>query len=342
MHTMLKYCCYTLLAVLLGVSCKRDIEFTSKTQEINQDVNNGEANRTAFNNCRLTFTDYGGGLVTDTYGYNARGLVNDFRSENFGFLVIHATMQYDSWGRLIKGTISYDDVTVYDFVFEYKHNRIVKETYYEQGTSVVYDQVTNTYNWKGQIIKRDDPPFDYYATFEYDIFGNLTRAEARTSNGDLVQREEYKYRKPTRDPATARPGLPFSFWYLIYLESGPFVDWTRDVFIGDGAGGEFIVYDENPDKTVVTSTSKHLAGSRSTFDEIAGIEYYQYWNYENCGDNNTGGSHGNKSMPKTDQRSRDLIQLQMPLLRGRQLKQQLAEKKAIWQRLKGSDSKMNQ
>ncbi|MGZ8550130.1 MAG: hypothetical protein ACXWV2_05690 [Chitinophagaceae bacterium] len=342
MNTILKYCCFILLTVLLGVSCKREVEFTSKPGDLQEDFKNNEANRGAFNNCRLTYTDYGDGLFTENYGYNARGLVNDLRIENFGFLSIHATMQYDSWDRLSKGTLSYDDVTVYDFVFEYKHNRIVKETYYEQGTSVVYDEVTNTYNWKGQIIKRDDPPFDYYATFEYDIFGNLTKSEARTSGGELVTREEYKYRKSTRDPSTARPGLPYSFWYLIYLEAGPFVDWTRDVFIGDGAGGEFKVYDENPEKTVITRTAKNLASSRLTFDEIAGIEYHQYWEYENCGGKNAGGSPGHKSMPKTDQRSQDVARLKMPLLTGRQLRPQLAEKKAIWQRLKGSDSKMNQ
>lgn len=334
MHTILKYCCFTIVAILLGVSCKRDVEFTSTPQ----DLKANEANKAALHNCRLTFTDYGDGFYTETYSYNAKGLVKDLKIESFGFLLNHITMQYDHWNRLIKGTLSYDDITVYDFVFEYKHNRIVKETYYEQGTSIVYDFVINTYNWKGQIIKRDDPPFDYFATFEYDILGNLTKSEARTSSGELAFREEYSYRKPIRLAASARPGIPFSFWYLTTIESGPLVDWSRDVFVGDGVGGEFKVYDENPNKTSVTSTSRHFVNTKSTFDEANAIEYYQYWEYENCGGGHGGGPHANKSMPKTDQRTRDLIQLHMPLLRGRQLKQQLAEKRAMWQRLKRDDS----
>lgn len=243
-------------------------------------------------------------------------------------------MQYDHKGRLIKGTTSYDDITYYDMVFEYEDNRIVREITYDAGTTNMIDLVTNTYNSKSQLIRREDATYDFYTTFEYDNEGNNTINELRyLSSNELVVRMVSRYKKHIKSPFTARPGIAQSFWYINDVTS-PLVPTERDEYWGDGEGGEFLAFDEDPDKTVINRTIQNLAADRLVFENLSGLEYYQYWEYENCGEKDKYAPAARKSMPYMNQRAIDIAKLRMPLLRGPQLKKQLSERKLIIQRLK--------
>src|SRR6266571_3093364 len=143
---------------------------------------------------------------TDRYTYNSEGLVDSFKDDFFGNVYVYATMQYDKNGRVVTGGISYDGQIYDHVVFEYDKDKIAKETYYEAGTSNVNDLAINAYNNKGQLIRREDPIYDLYTTFEYDAVGNNTKNELRyLSNNFLVDRRIFHYNKQIKNPETARP-----------------------------------------------------------------------------------------------------------------------------------------
>jgi hypothetical protein len=329
MFKTLKKWCATLLMVSVFTACERSIDLTSRTA----DVKRAAANEASNSKCRLMFTNYGDGYFTETYAYNEEGLVSDFRLDLFGEFYLHTTMEYDEHGRMVKGGATFDNVNYYDIVFEYESNRIITETWYEAGTSNIVDIVTNAYNNKGQIVKRDNPPYDWYAAFEYDNVGNVIKNEWRFDNGDFIFRNEFSYGMPIKDPSTARAGMQHNWWVLLEIP-GPNAPLEQDQIVDDGAGGEFRIYDEDPAKTVITPTAQNLEGSKLSWDDAFGGEYYQYWEYENCGGKSDPASPVRKSMGIIDQRTRDIVLLKMPLLCGPLLKQQLAERKAIVERLK--------
>jgi hypothetical protein len=319
-----------LVMALVFTSCERSIDTAGKSSGIYP----ASANKAATSKCRLTYSNYVDGFSTEFYEYNEEGLVKKVKNDYFGGVYIYATMQYDSKGRIITGTASYDDITYYDMAFEYENNRIVREITYEPGTSNIIDLATNTYNNKGQIIRREDAIYDLYTEFEYDSEGNNIVSDLKYLSSDyLVVRIVFHYDQHVKSPFTARPGVPHNWWYINEVTS-PLVPTERDEYWGDGAGGEFLAFDEDPAKTVINPTAQNFAGDRLIFDNIFGVENYQYWEYENCGGKNELNSRSSKSIGKMDPRSKDIALLKMPLLRGPVSKQQLAERKAILQRLK--------
>lgn len=166
MNPTFKNWCAILFIVTIFISCERSNDFTTNPTDANKVFERNTKSNAATEKCRLTFTNYGDGYFTDTYQYNAQGLVSDFNEVVFGNVYAHATMQYDKSGRMVKGIYTYDNITYYDVVFEYEKNRIVREIGYEPGTTNITDITINTYNKKGEIIKRDDPVFELYTTFE--------------------------------------------------------------------------------------------------------------------------------------------------------------------------------
>jgi hypothetical protein len=328
-----------LIAVLMLYSCQKET-LTGENEILTgeKDVNISDALKPSDlskNNCRLVFTDYNGGFFTDDYLYNTNGLVSNFKNHFLGNIYVYANMQYDTKGRLVTGTISYDDVTYYDVVFEYDKDRIVKETVYEHSTSTVVDQTFNTYNQKGQIIRRDDPIYDLYTTFEYDAVGNNLTSELRFIGSNfLVVRNVFNYDMHIKNPSTARPGLPSYNWWYINEVISPFEHTEWDEYWGDGEGGEYLAGDEDPAKTVINPTMQNHALNRLGYDNISGTEHYQYWEYENCGGKNGSVPGAHNPILKMDQRAMDIAKLRMPLIRGPQLQKQLAERRSILQRLK--------
>ncbi|CAN5793155.1 hypothetical protein BH10BAC3_BH10BAC3_23710 [soil metagenome] len=319
-----------LVSVVVFTSCQRSIDMNRTTP-----VQLSAANEAATNKCRLAYGDYFNGFISETYQYNAAGLVSDCQVDLLGSIFIHATMQYDSKGMLRTGTLSYDNITFYDVEFQYENNRIVKEVVYEQGTSIIADYSVNTYNQKGQIIKRASPPFNLYSNFKYDAVGNVINDDVYFIDNDIfVFGIAWQYTKPIKEPKNARPGMPpYSWWWLDELTS-PFLPSDRDEFQGDYVGGSFPVFDEDISQTIITPAAQNLPSDRLSFDNISGSEFYNYWEYENCGGKNGLNQPARKQLSKMDQRTKDLALLRMPLLRGSKVKQQLEERKAIYQRLK--------
>lgn len=284
--------------------------------------------------CRLVYSDYADGLYTETYSYNSKGLVKEVKLGSLGSFYFYATMQYDRKDRIVTGSASFDGINYYEMSFEYQNDRIIREITYEPGTTNIIEVVTNTYNHKGQMVRREDPVYDFYATFEYDREGNNTISDLRyLSNNYLILRVVNHYKKHIKSPYTARPGITQSWWYSNDVTS-PLVPTERDEYWGDGEGGEFLAFDEDPAKTIINPTAQNLTANRLTFDNISGNEIYQYWEYENCGRKNESDLAARKSMPDIGQRAMDIAKLRMPLLRGPQLKKQLEERKLIVQRLK--------
>ncbi len=328
---MLRPLCALLVCTAIFTSCERSIDVKTRTVTVSQSA----ANEAASNKCRLVAADNWNGFTTETYHYNAEGLVSDCQVNLLGSLFMHATMQYDNKGKLITGTLSYDNITVYDVVFEYENDRIVKEVIYEPGTSIIADYTVSTYNQKGQIVKRESPPFNLYATFTYDAVGNVITDDVYLIDNDhFYFGIAFQYNMPFKEPKSARPGMPpFSWWWLDELTS-PFLPNGRDEFAGDDFGERFQIYDEDPSLTVINSAAQNLAADRLSIDNFFGGQFYSSWLYENCGGKNTLNKPASTPAINLDQHTKDKIFLKMPLLKGPGLKKQLAERKAIYRRLR--------
>jgi hypothetical protein len=261
--------------------------------------------------------------------------MSDYYSNEFGELLWKSTTWYDSKGNQSAGSFSYADGTTYDIVFEYENGRVVKETWYETGTNVVVDYMVNTYNQKGQIIKRDDPPYEIYTLYGYDTQGNVLYSDIRSSDGTPDARWEYTYDKPIKNPSKAIPGLNNYAWWYVNDMFSPTKFWSASLFVNDGAGNYVKLFGEDPSKTQVAVGAQNYATNQFTYDDVTGdLSNEQYWEFENCGGRNVSPARSKQIVTQMDQRSKDVLLLHKPLLAGPNLRKQLADRRAIIQRLK--------
>ena len=83
--------------------------------------------------------------------YNNRGLVSEWKQDNFDGLPFIETYTYDLFGRL-KTSHAVDNYigASYDVKYLYQGNRLVKQTVKLAGTSTVTNEFVNTYNNGGK------------------------------------------------------------------------------------------------------------------------------------------------------------------------------------------------
>ena len=68
----------------------------------------------------------------------------------------------------------YDGQTLlYEIHFIYNKNKVVKEIWYDANTHQVIDEVNNSYNQQGEMIRNESTTQNYYVTYTYTTQGDL-------------------------------------------------------------------------------------------------------------------------------------------------------------------------
>jgi hypothetical protein len=214
------------------------------------------------------------------YRYNEMGLVDSFYLSKPGLYNFWATMEYDNKKRMSKARFYYSEADFYDIVLTYKKDKLVKETWYSPGTEYIVDYYVNTYNKKGQLIRRDDPPYSYHSLFHYDNKGNLKGLEVINDVGSLIYGAEESYSKPVKNPFTAVPGMPVSLFFVDDNISSPNRFTGINNYYNDENGNKVVFFNWESAETVIKAGPEHYAVYQNSRDVVTDTWTDQTWTYE--------------------------------------------------------------
>lgn len=240
------------------------------------------------------------------YRYNEMGLANSMylsKPEEFN---VWATMEYDDINQMSKARFYYSEEVFYDIVLAWENGKLVKETWYVPDTEDVVDYYVNFYNKKGQLIKRDNPPYDFYTLFQYDNKGNLKSIEYIDYDGNFFYGIEFSYSKPVKNPFTAIPGMPVSIFFADWHESSPDRFTGLKYYYHDENGNQVVDFNWESAETEIRTGIGHYAVYQNSRDIISDMWTDQTWTYENSRGKsesqnklaNSGEIHGNSTNPK--------------------------------------------
>jgi hypothetical protein len=280
-----------MLAILLVLGCQktRDNELIYNEK--------GELKRPGGHReeCRLSSFAWDNNS-SEFFHYNNKGLLDEWKVEGNGGAPFTSkfTMEYDQKGRLTKAKTYDGDVAIDECIFEYKHGRIVTENWTDPATGDLIAQTNLTYNYKGWIIKKDDPINQFYATFKYDRWGNNIQNEVVGYDGTIYVRIINEFKKPVRNAYNAVAGLPYPFFWTNAIIS-PRQETSIDVFIPDENGVLFPLFDRSSEKNILIANKYKLPAFQNHYDFVSERWDTQVWNYDNCDGKCDIPSYGNNS-----------------------------------------------
>ncbi len=269
---------FGLMFVLLLSACKKDMPSDAVNAE--EDVTGKSADESRFGQCRLSSA-----IRDNAYGeflqYNNRGLVSEWKEDYFDGFPYVVTYTYDLFGRLKTGHVedTYSGISS-DVKYLYNGSRLIKHTIYETGTNTVKNVIVNTYNNRGQIIKRGSTMFPVYCTFSYDWRGNNNLVNYYV-DGALYMKEEFTHRQFNRNPFLAAHGMPYVTFAYDFL----FSNWweTSEKFtMYDENGVANVFVDLDPQTAVLTLGPQQYLTSVTNFDRAIQENTSAYFSYENC------------------------------------------------------------
>jgi len=239
------------------------------------------------------------------YRYNETGLADSFYLSKPDMYNFWATMEYDKKKRMSKARFYYSDVDFYDIVLTWEKDKLVKETWYAPGTNDVVDYYVNTYNKRGQLVRRDDPPWQFYSLFQYDNNGNLKKMEVIWDDGSLYYGQEFSYSKPVKNPFTAVPGMPVTLFFVEWNDSSPNRFTGIKNYYNDENGNKVIDFNWESDETVIKAGHEHYAAYQNSRDIFSDTWTDQTWTYEKSSGksesrhnwDNSDGKHGKSTNP---------------------------------------------
>ena len=262
---------------LLGItSCKKNaLEETAAPQELTGKESTTERAST----CRLVSA-----VRDDVYGeflqYNSRGLVSEWKEDYFDGFPYIVTYTYDQFGRLKTGhSVNTYYGTAFDVKYQYQGNRLIKHTVYEAGTNNVVNEIVNTYNYLGQIVKRASTYFPIYCTFNYNWQGNNTLVNYYVDNA-LYLKEEFTYRQFNRNPFLAAHGIPYVTYTYDFLFSKCWQ--TSEKYTLYDNGTATVTGDLTPETAVLTLGPQQYLTSITNFDRVEQANTSAYFTYDNC------------------------------------------------------------
>lgn len=210
------------------------------------------------------------------YRYNEMGLADSFYLSKPGLYNFWATMEYDNNNRMSKARFYYSEEEFYDIVLTWEKDKLVKETWFVPGTENVVDYYENIYNKKGQLIKRDNPPWNWYSLFYYDNIGNLTKTEINFDDGSLYFAIEFSYSTHVKNPFTAVPGMPVSIFFVEWNEISP----NRFTGLKGYDGNNEVYYHWESAETAIKAGVGHYAVYQNSWDVVSEDWVDQTWTYE--------------------------------------------------------------
>ena len=214
------------------------------------------------------------------YRYNELGLADEYYLSKTGQYNFWATMEYDSNKRMSKARFYYDADIYFDIVFTYEKDKLVKETWYVPGTEEVVDYYINTYNNKGQLVRRDEPPFQLRSEFQYDNVGNLTVMELIWDDGSLLYGMECSFSGPLKNPFASVTGLPVAIIWADDNNSSPNRFTGLKYYYNDEDGNKVIDFNWESDETIINIGSQHYPIYQNSLDVISDTWADQTWTYE--------------------------------------------------------------
>lgn len=147
-----------LLALIMVTSCEKQNMEPDQSDDVF--LKSGSKHKGEMKYRLLVDSGLSDGFI-QSYHYNYKGLADEFHLSKPDLYSYSAMMEYNEKNLMSKAR-AYVGADYYDLVFTYDNDKLVKETWYFPGTMDVYDNYVNTYNDKGQLIKRDDPPYEVY------------------------------------------------------------------------------------------------------------------------------------------------------------------------------------
>ena len=285
---MLAGCIFSLL--IFG--CKKDMpeDVAANTDQFSS--NSVPENAARPGQCRLTSA-----VRDNAYGeflqYNNRGLVSEWKEDYFDGLPFVVTYNYDVAGRLKTAhTVNNYAATETDTKYLYQGNRLIKQINYQAGTNTVVNETVNTYNNRGQIIKRGSTMFPVYCTFTYNLLGNNTVVNYYVDDA-LYLKEEFTYRQFNRNPYLAAYGIPYVTFAYDFLFSNFWETSEKYTFYDNGVGT--VTGDLTPESAVLTLNQEKFLTSITNFDRVANENTSAYFTYDNCACANSKTINGKKA-----------------------------------------------
>lgn len=282
------------ILILMGItSCKKNApEETAATQELT----GKEVATERISPCRLVSA-----VRDDAYGefmqYNSRGLVSEWKEDYFDGLPYVITYTYDQWGRLKTGhAVNNYYGTAVDVKYQYQGNRLVKHTIYEAGTNTVINEIVNTYNNAGQIVKRASTMFPIYCTFNYNWLGNNTLVNYYVDNM-LYLKEEFTFRQYNRNPFLAAYGIPYITFAYDFVFSKSWE--TSEKYTLYDNGTATVTVDLDPATAVLTLGPQQYLTSITNFDRAIQENTSAYFSYDNCNCVPAKNITGRKALPNS-------------------------------------------
>ena len=206
------------LLVIFLSACQKQLD--SKDGKGNAAVSKAGNNANLENRCRLLSNNGLSDGFLQAYHYNTDGLADEMHLSKPGEFSYRATMSYGSRNEITNARFYYDAATFYDIVFEYEKDKIITETWYEPGTNIAVDGYINSYNARGQLVKRDEPLYEVYCLFHYDAANNPVKIEFFDYGNNLVYGVGFSYSRPVKNPFRSVTGLPESIFFTEAIE-GP-------------------------------------------------------------------------------------------------------------------------
>ena len=312
-----------LLASALLTGCKKEIETLAPSSE-----------STAGNlvhadcNCRLTklwFSD----VAYVGLHYNNRGLADQWVTHYDDENIETYNIQYNG-GRMKKAIYDFNGELQYTIHFYYTGNNITKEVW-KDPTGNVYMTIYDSYNWLGQIVKRENT-LGVKVLFFNNIFGNTPEVKTYI-NGELSVAYEYSYNQPNRNPYRAIPGVPFGFPYMELTFSTWWETSQKATEYTDGI--PTVLYADDPSQTVMGFGECHSLTSVLNYDYINDYSYNTYFEYENCGNHNGNDKSVNPKTSKKFNPAKSAGELHLQINRilksgktGEEIKRNLGQLKA--------------
>ncbi len=227
--------------------------------------------------CRLTDIDWGDGTSWH-FHYNDQGLADKWINDLGDGLPHNFTLKYDNCGRLIKAFDHYNN-TIYTYLFYYRGNRLIKQTW---SNNITPDggEIVNTYDDRGNIVRRDDKVNDIHTIIEHDHLGNSHHFDFYVGKM-LYITGDFTFRIPNKNPLLTVSGVDVGFFYYNY---GYWDKWweTSDKYVVYDNGTPTVLVDFAPSKTVMNFGVQHYLSSVDYFDRISKSTITNILSYQNC------------------------------------------------------------
>ncbi len=240
--------------------------------------------------CRVTMYDYYDPTIdyhqVDYFTYK-NGLVDEWLTFYGGLY----KMEYDNKRKLKIARLYDGEILLNEIHFIYNKNKVVKEIWYDGNTQQVVDEVNNTYNHKGEMIRNESTYFDYYVTNTYTKQGDL-ESWFLFVGGLPVQKAEYTYRDEFKNPYGARPGIDYSFaWINSAFGAGKrWYSSEKSTYYDAEGNNPFVFYDNDPLQTIWQPAAQNYPLKATYFDRLSDAHNitntFEYENCPGCDNNN--------------------------------------------------------